>query len=88
MDDSSFLGPLVGEVLKYGLAGVVILYLAWKVWSLEKRNAEQQVLLSELYEKRIDEAMKTVVQSTGQTAANERLAELLRAALEKRQNTP
>jgi hypothetical protein len=67
--------------LKYGIAGIFIIYLIYKNWRLETANAakekEKDAEIKASMEKRIDEAMKTVVTLGANAAATEKMAHAL-----------
>lgn len=66
---------LIAELLKYGLAGVVICYLIFKIYKLEGEKAALIEKNDELQEKRINETIKSVMAFGATAAGSEKLAE-------------
>lgn len=69
---------LIQPLLGLGLPGIVILGLAWQCLRLERRNEAQAATISELNEKRIQEAVRGVTALEQNTASLEQLSAVLR----------
>lgn len=62
------LGPVVSEILKLGVSGAIIIYLAW-------RNIELQGRYDALQDKRVEEAKQNVAALASATETQRRVAE-------------
>jgi hypothetical protein len=81
-----FIAAAIAELLKYGLPGLVILYLIFENRQIkqEKEAAEKRIDalqqdIKEMFEKRVDEAIKTVTTLGATSAGSETMGEAINA---------
>jgi hypothetical protein len=81
-----FIAAAIAELLKYGLPGLVILYLIFENRQIkqEKEAAEKRIEVLQadikaMFEKRIDEAIKTVTTLGATSAGSETMGEAISA---------
>src|SRR5712692_3212586 len=69
----------ITELFKYGLPGVFIGYLIWKNWRLEKALETKDLLIKEVQEKRVSEAIQTVMTLGTNSAGLEKVGDAVNA---------
>lgn len=85
------IAPVIAELLKYGIAGIFIIYLIVKNWRLENdmkdKDEAHAKALKDSMENRVDEAIKTTVTLGANAAATEKMAEALSSMDERLRTT-